>query len=100
GGAELLLIRISNKITRELKTLYAHFLMKIQTGEVIIKGKIHIRSIPIIQVKDGSIIIHNNVTLNSDNKNYFINMHSPIKLRTSAPGAQIIIGENTRIHGT
>lgn len=42
----------------------------------------------------------NNVTLNSRNKGYHINMHSPVKLYADRPNAEIIIGDNTRIHGT
>lgn len=56
---------------------------------------------PIIQTRNkGSIFIGRNVTINSNNKGYHINMHSPVKLMADWKGAQIIIGENSRIHGS
>lgn len=48
----------------------------------------------------GKIIIGNDVTLNSQNKGYHINMHSPVKLFVDISGAEITIGNNTRIHGS
>lgn len=56
---------------------------------------------PIIDIRNGgSITIGDKVTLNSDNVGYHINMHSPVKLYADRPEAHIIIGNNTRIHGT
>lgn len=63
-------------------------------GKVIIKGKILIKN-----YGNGKIVLSNNVTLNSNNKKYFINMHSPMKLFTNKNGI-IKIGENSRLHGT
>lgn len=91
------------KILRKIKALYGKFyiylLLKEQRG-FIQRGRVIIKGIPIIKAKVGTIMVHNNVVLNSNNNNYFINMHSPVKLCTSMPNARIIIGENTRIHGT
>jgi len=50
--------------------------------------------------KDCSLRIGKNVFLNSRNNGYHINMHSPNKFFADRPGASIIIGENTRIHGS
>ena len=56
---------------------------------------------PLIDIKRNcKLIIGKNVTLNSRNRGYHINMHSPVKLFADRPGAKIVIGDNTRIHGT
>lgn len=69
---------------------------KIKIGKgLIIKKK------PLIEIsKDATIIIGNNVTLNSDNNGYHINMHSRVKLMADRKGALIEIGNNSRIHGS
>jgi len=59
---------------------------------------IKIKGFPIIFIKNnGSIFLGKNVTLNSSNYGYHINMHSPVKLMVDRPNAEIIIGENSRI---
>ena len=40
------------------------------------------------------------VTLNSSNRKYHINMFAPVKLIADNMEVKIIIGSNTRIHGT
>jgi acetyltransferase-like isoleucine patch superfamily enzyme len=56
---------------------------------------------PIIDIRHGGqIIIGDGVTLNSRNRGYHINMHSPIKLYADRAGATITIGQETRIHGS
>lgn len=70
-------------------------------NNIKIEGKINLISIPIIDIKsNASLYIENNVTLNSSNDGYHINMHSPVKLMADRDGAMIKIGQNTRIHGT
>ena len=55
---------------------------------------------PIITLKEGAkIIIGDDVVINSKNKGYHINMHSPVKLFVDHPEAEIVIGNKTRIHG-
>ncbi len=64
-------------------------------GKLILNGK------PLLDIRKGSYLsLGDRVTLNSRNQGYHINMHSPIKLFADRPGAQIRIGNNTRIHGT
>ncbi len=66
-----------------------------------IKGHLILAGLPNICIAEGaSITIENNVTLNSRNEGYHINMYSSVKLFADRPGAEITIGENTRIHGT
>lgn len=60
-----------------------------------------INGIPSIDIwHDSSLSVGHNVLLNSSNKGYHINMHSPVKLLADRANARIIIGNNTRIHGT
>lgn len=50
--------------------------------------------------KDSSLVIEDNVTLNSRNNGYHINVHAPVKIYADKPRAKTFINENTRIHGT
>ena len=68
---------------------------------VDVRGKLKVKKKPIIDIRKGSnLILGKNVTLNSDNNGYHINMFGPVKLFADRKGATIKIGENTRIHGT
>lgn len=68
---------------------------------VYLNGSIKISGSPIIDIRKGSrLFIGDGVTLNSRNRGYHINMHSPVKLFADKRGAEIRIGNNTRIHGT
>jgi acetyltransferase-like isoleucine patch superfamily enzyme len=63
--------------------------------------ELRVRGWPIIDVHPGAkVIIGCSVTLNSRNRGYHINMHSGVKLMADRAGAQIVIGDRTRIHGT
>lgn len=56
---------------------------------------------PLIQLHPlAKLIIGDNVTINSDNYGYHVNMHSPAKLMADRPNAIIKIGSNTRFHGS
>lgn len=87
--------RIYNKVQR----MFTTFIQKRKKG-LILKGYVGFSGYPLIRLKGGKIIIHNNVILNSKNRDYHINMYSPVKIYTSLPQAKIEIGENTRIHGS
>ena len=68
---------------------------------LVFRGAVTVNKMPLIEVHGKSkIVIGKNVRLNSRNKSYHINMHSPVKLMADRPGALIEIGDNTRIHGT
>ena len=59
-----------------------------------------ISGIPRILISDhASIIIGNNVTLNSNPTGYHAAMAFPITLTADKPGAEIRIGDNSRLHG-
>ena len=56
---------------------------------------------PFIDIRNGGkVVIGDDVTINSLNYGYHINMHSPVKIYCDREGAHIFIGDNTRIHGT
>jgi acetyltransferase-like isoleucine patch superfamily enzyme len=62
---------------------------------VTLKGR------PTIDIRyGGKIVIQDGVTLNSENYGYHLNMFASVKLFVDRPGATIIIGEYTRIHGS
>lgn len=79
-----------------------YYVFKFSLKKNLLIGKgLSIVGKPLIDIKsDCQLIIGKNVTLNSRNKGYHINMHSPVKLFADRPGAKIVIGDNTRIHGT
>lgn len=55
----------------------------------------------LIEIKNGGkVSIGSNVTLNSVNSGYHFNMHSPVKLFVDRFNAQILIGDNSRVHGS
>jgi acetyltransferase-like isoleucine patch superfamily enzyme len=55
---------------------------------------------PIVDIRRGATIsIGKNVTLNSQNFGYHMNMHSPLKLYADRENAHITIGDDSRING-
>lgn len=88
-------------MTQTLLNFFYRYFLFIKNKNIILKGKLKVKNKPIIHVLDGSsLIIGNNVTLNSKNKKYHVNMFAPIKIYVDRIGAIIKIGENTRIHGS
>lgn len=72
-----------------------------QKPNIEIKGNLVLKGKPIIDIHKGSYLyLGDGVRLNSRNRDYHINMHSPVKLFADRPGAEIRIGDRTRIHGT
>ena len=62
---------------------------------VVIKG------CPLIDIHDTCALeIGDHVTLNSKNHGYHLSMFAPVKLMADRAGAEITIGDNTRIHGS
>tara|TARA_B100001059_G_scaffold234738_1_gene278081 strand:- start:2986 stop:3558 length:573 start_codon:yes stop_codon:yes gene_type:complete len=83
-----------------LNFFYKYFLF-IKNDNIILRGKLKIKNKPIIHILNGSsLTIGNNVLLNSKNSKYHVNMFAPIKIYLDRVGAEIKIGDNTRIHGT
>ncbi len=83
-----------------LNYLYRYFLF-IKNRNIILNGKLKIKNKPLVHILDGSsLIIGENVTLNSKNAKYHVNMFAPVKIYIDKVGAKIKIGNNTRIHGS
>ncbi len=94
-------------IKTKLKNLLPNIWTKIlvfkvaQKKNIELEGKLFLKGKPLIDIRQGSnLYIGDGVTLNSTNKGYHINMHSPVKLFADRKGAVIKIGSQTRIHGT
>ena len=76
--------------------LYCKLNKRIELGE-----NVRFFCAPSITIKDGGTLkIGDNVTINSDNNGYHVNMYKPCKLLIDRPGGNINIGKNTRIHGS
>ena len=82
-------------LTTHLLRLRYRYLAGLRLGRrVVFKGT------PVIEISNGGqIIVEAGVTLNSSNRGYHLNMHSPVKLFVDRPGARIIIGAGSRLHG-
>ena len=66
-----------------------------------VTSRVQIKDRPIIDIKDGAkLIVEENVTLNSRNRTYHVNMFAPVKILAKISGAVVKIGANTRIHGS
>jgi acetyltransferase-like isoleucine patch superfamily enzyme len=62
---------------------------------------VRFKKIPHLQIdQSAKLYIGNNVMINSDNRNYHINMHSRCKIMADRSNAVIRIDDNCRIHGT
>jgi len=74
-------------------------LLRLSSG-VYLQGRVTIRGFPHLEIDPGANVrIGERVTLNSSNRSYHINMHSPVKLYAERQGTEITIGADTRIHG-
>lgn len=68
---------------------------------IVKQGKVTLRGRPLIDIREGArLVIGKNVTFTSRNRGYHINLHSPVKLFADRPGAEIVVGDNSRIHGS
>lgn len=74
----------------------ARFYKRIKSG----KGTRYINLPNVLVHRKARIKIGDNTTINSSNFGYHINMHSSCKLYADRAGAEIVIGNNCRIHGT
>lgn len=84
------------------RAIHFHAIEKINSADNINLGSnVIINGTPIIDIRCGcNLLIGHDVTLNSNNIGYHINMHSPVKLFADKIGSEIIIGARTRIHGS
>ena len=88
----------------KLYLLIIHFYYNFQlllNQNISTDGRVQIKSMPIVDIRAGArLAIGSNVTLNSNNRSYHVNLFAPVKLFARIPGANINIGDNTRIHGS
>jgi acetyltransferase-like isoleucine patch superfamily enzyme len=89
------ILRIVNYLERK------EFEKLLKNPEIKIGNDVTFKRFPLIQLHPtAKLIIGNNVTINSDNYGYHVNLYSPCKFMADRPEAIIIIGDNTRIHGS
>jgi acetyltransferase-like isoleucine patch superfamily enzyme len=70
-------------------------------SNVVVEGEVIILGTPLIDIHKGSkLYLGNGVMLNSRNRGYHLNIQAPVKLFADRPGAEIRIGEHTRIAGS
>jgi len=90
------ILSIPNRIYNKL---YVFWISK--KKNITIEDKLKINGKPIIDIRQGCYLnIGRNVTLNSSNIGYHLNMYSGVKLFADRKNAKISIGNNTRIHGS
>lgn len=85
-----------NKFISIYSYYYCKYLKKLNLGRNVLFNYIP----NIIKHKDALIEIGDGTTINSNNLGYHVNMFQKCKLYADRPGAKIIIGKKSRIHGT
>lgn len=86
-------------LTRLLDETVYLALQKLQPGVKFCRGA-KVRGWPLIEPWPGAtIVVEEGAILNSRNRGYHVNMHSPVKLLADRKGATIRIGARTRMHG-
>lgn len=85
-------------LVRLTSTIYQSFLC-LSPAISLGKGS-KFKGMPIIHVVEGSkLVIGRNVSMNSYNRLYHLNLFGPVKFLMDKPGARITIGDNCRIVG-
>jgi acetyltransferase-like isoleucine patch superfamily enzyme len=93
--------KLRNLWSIQLATLVMKLVLKLQSKKVAFHSDILFKGYPILQLEKGTkLSIGKNVSLTSRNRGYHLNLQSPMKLMLDKKGAEIIIGDNTRIVGT
>lgn len=86
---------------RLLKNKFYLFSFSTRVNKINIGRNLRFRGYPIISIGEKcSLLIGDNVTLNSKNKGYHVNMFSKVKLLADKNKSIISIGNNSRIHGS
>jgi acetyltransferase-like isoleucine patch superfamily enzyme len=93
--------KLRNLWAIHLATLVMKLVLKLQSKKVSFHSDILFKGYPLLQLEKGTKLkIGKNVSFTSRNRGYHLNLQSPMKLMIDKKGAEIIIGDNTRIHGT
>ncbi len=88
---------------QRLRDLYVDYRqLSLTPEEGLIRGRnVRFVGTPLLAIgRGGSVRLGDDVVLDSSNRGYHANMFAPVKLVAEVPGAEIEIGEATRIHGT
>ena len=94
-----MILRLINSVFIKLTDFFVQTIIKHKSG-LKASDTLKIKGRPIIQISNlAKVVIGDNVTLNSRNYGYHVNMHSPVKLMADRENAVIKIGNNTRING-
>lgn len=68
---------------------------------VSIGQRSYFKGLPVIHMTPNTkLVIGNGVSINSSNRYYHTNMHSPVKILLDKPGATVTIGDGTHVNGT
>lgn len=93
--------KLRNLWAIHLATLVMKLVLKLQSKKVAFHSDILFKGYPILQLEKGTkLSIGKNVSFTSRNRGYHLNLQSPMKLMLDKKGAEIVIGDNTRIVGT
>jgi acetyltransferase-like isoleucine patch superfamily enzyme len=93
--------KLRNLWAIHLATLVMKLVFKLQSKKVSFHSDILFKGYPLLQLEKGTTLkIGKNVSFTSRNRGYHLNLQSPMKLMLDKKGAEIIIGDNTRIVGT
>ncbi|MBD0833807.1 acyltransferase [Aestuariibaculum suncheonense] len=94
------MIRFLFKAVNYFKRIILFHYFKFHRNIKVGKG-IMFHNKPLIHIHKGALLdIGDNVTINSKNLGYHVNMYSRCKLMADRDGAIIKIGNNTRLHGS
>lgn len=68
----------------------------------LVRGqRVELLGTPLLAIANGGrVVLHDRVVLDSQNRGYHANLFGPVKLVAETAGAEIVIGDDTRIHGT
>lgn len=92
-------IKIKKLFSYVLGNIYSRIIFSYK--DVKVGSGLRVIGIPILNLsKKSRFIVGNNVTLNSFNDDYHVNMLGCIKVYLEGSGASIEIGDDTRIHGS
>jgi acetyltransferase-like isoleucine patch superfamily enzyme len=96
-----MLKKLRNLWSIHLTTLVMKLILKFQSKKVSFYSDVIFKGYPILQIeKNTNLKIGKNVSFTSINRGYHLNLQNPMKLMLDKKGAEIIIGDNTRIKGT
>lgn len=93
------MIKMFRKLYSKINQIFITYYCK-GKGVEINKRVIFKKKPYIIRHKSANIFIKEGAIINSSNKGYHLNMFQRCKLYADRPNSMIIIGENSRIHGT